>query len=502
LLCYSRRPPSTVNTTVDQATGSCAGSCSLRDAVATANPGDTVQVPAGHYVLTLGDIDVAVPLVIVGAGARSTVLDGNGTSRIFLISTVPAGPVEVDDVALVNGLADTPEPVFGSISGGAITGLGELTLRRCLVANSQAAASGGGIFWQGTLTVDQCTIVGNLATLVGGAPEGGGIFHRSGTVTITNSTLTGNTSPSGGGGAVLIFAQVNLVNDTIAGNQGGGLVLIASGTLANTIVAGNPGGDCVFFSGSLTTDHSLDGDNSCGLTDAGSLPGVNPLLEPLANNGGPTDTRALPGISPAIDAGDNATCEPTDQRGVTRPQGPACDIGAYERIPGPDCSQAAASPNLLWPPNHKLVPIQITGVADPGRGAVTLSVTSIFQDEPVHSPGSGNTGPDGTGVGTAAPSVRAERDGDGDGRVYHISFTVTDSAGGSCTGAVTVGVPKSQGSGPRSTRAHSTTRRCRKTARASAGQGGAPAGAPPLAGRWRGPPAFRADRGCWALRGW
>ena len=133
---------------------------------------------------------------------------------------------------------------------------------------------------------------------------------------------------------------------------------------------------------------------------------------------------------------------------MTRPQGPACDIGAYERIPGPDCSQAAASPNLLWPPNHKLVPIQITGVADPGRGAVTLSVTSIFQDEPVHSPGSGNTGPDGTGVGTATPSVRAERDGGGDGRVYHITFTATDSGGASCTGVVTVGVPKSQGSGP------------------------------------------------------
>jgi hypothetical protein len=124
----------------------------------------------------------------------------------------------------------------------------------------------------------------------------------------------------------------------------------------------------------------------------------------------------------------------------------ALAVGAFGWAAAP--VSAAASPNLLWPPNHKLVPIQITGVADPGRGAVTLSVTSIFQDEPVHSPGSGNTGPDGTGVGTATSSVRAERDGGGDGRVYHITFIATDSGGASCIGAVTVGVPKSQGSGP------------------------------------------------------
>jgi CSLREA domain-containing protein len=67
-----------VNTTTDQSLGSCSSSCSLRDAVATANPRDTIQVPAGHYVLTLGDIISETSLTIVGAGARSTILDGNG----------------------------------------------------------------------------------------------------------------------------------------------------------------------------------------------------------------------------------------------------------------------------------------------------------------------------------------------------------------------------------------------------------------------------------------
>jgi hypothetical protein len=77
---------------------------------------------------------------------------------------------------------------------------------------------------------------------------------------------------------------------------------------------------------------------------------------------------------------------------------------------------------------------------------MTITVTSIFQDEPVQGPGSGNTSPDATGVGTSTPSVRAERDGGGDGRVYHINFTAT-GASGSCTGSVTVGVPHDQGHG-------------------------------------------------------
>jgi YVTN family beta-propeller protein len=119
-------------------------------------------------------------------------------------------------------------------------------------------------------------------------------------------------------------------------------------------------------------------------------------------------------------------------------------LGSTTVLVNLDCSHATASPNLLWPPNHKLVPIQISGVPDPGGPAATVTVTSIFQDEPVHSPGSGNTGPDGTGVGTSTPSVRAERDGGGDGRVYHIFFTASAN-GGSCMGAVTVGVPHDQG---------------------------------------------------------
>jgi hypothetical protein len=97
----------------------------------------------------------------------------------------------------------------------------------------------------------------------------------------------------------------------------------------------------------------------------------------------------------------------------------------------------------LWPANHKFKAITINGVADPDGDTVSLTVDSIFQDEAVNAPGSGNTTPDGQGVGTVTAQVRAERAGGGNGRVYHIRFTANDGQGGSCSGEVLVGVPHS-----------------------------------------------------------
>ncbi len=121
--------------------------------------------------------------------------------------------------------------------------------------------------------------------------------------------------------------------------------------------------------------------------------------------------------------------------------GPNCDIPVVTL----DCSDAVASPGLLWPPNHELVPISVLDVTDPSNGIVTVTITSVSQDEPVNGLGDGDTSPDAFGVGTATASVRSERAGNGNGRVYHISFNATSTSGGSCSGQVTVGVPKSQG---------------------------------------------------------
>jgi hypothetical protein len=111
----------------------------------------------------------------------------------------------------------------------------------------------------------------------------------------------------------------------------------------------------------------------------------------------------------------------------------------------PDCARARPSTDTLWPPNHKFATIDVLGVTDPEGDAITCSIDAIFQDEPVDGTGDGSFTPDGMGVGTSTAQVRAERDGGGNGRVYHISFTADDGHGGTCSAGILVGVPKSKG---------------------------------------------------------
>jgi hypothetical protein len=118
----------------------------------------------------------------------------------------------------------------------------------------------------------------------------------------------------------------------------------------------------------------------------------------------------------------------------------------------PDCSQAVPSLDTIWPPNHKFVPVNIHGVTDPDGDPVVITIDSIFQDEPVDTFGDGKFVPDGQGIGTDTADVRAERSGTpdvpGNGRVYHIGYTVDDGQGGSCSGEVTVAVPHDQTTAP------------------------------------------------------
>lgn len=113
----------------------------------------------------------------------------------------------------------------------------------------------------------------------------------------------------------------------------------------------------------------------------------------------------------------------------------------------PDCTSAVPSVASLWPPNHRMVSVGVEGVSDPERDLLDITVTGITQDEPVDAAGDGNTSPDGSGVGTSEASVRSERSGQGNGRVYVISFSASDGKGGTCSGQVGVGVPHDQGQG-------------------------------------------------------
>jgi YVTN family beta-propeller protein len=118
----------------------------------------------------------------------------------------------------------------------------------------------------------------------------------------------------------------------------------------------------------------------------------------------------------------------------------------------PDCTMAAPSVSLIWPPNHQWVPVTVNGVTDPDGDAVVILFTSIRQDEPVDTYGDGRFTPDGMGVGTGTAQLRAERSGTpkvpGNGRVYTLTFTATDPYGLVCQGAVKVGVPHNVGRPP------------------------------------------------------
>ena len=123
----------------------------------------------------------------------------------------------------------------------------------------------------------------------------------------------------------------------------------------------------------------------------------------------------------------------------------------YSFVSGdPVCTNARASVEELWPPRHNLVPVEIVGVTDPTDDLLLITITSIFQDEPLNTLGDGNTEPDAYGVGSSVAELRAERSGTkqvpGDGRVYHINFTANDGQG-QCSGTVTVSVPHDQGFG-------------------------------------------------------
>jgi hypothetical protein len=118
----------------------------------------------------------------------------------------------------------------------------------------------------------------------------------------------------------------------------------------------------------------------------------------------------------------------------------------------PDCSNAAADPDYLWPPNHNFVEISVVGVTDPDGDPITITIDDISQDEATETAlGAGNFCPDADGVRTTYAYVRAERSGNknvpGDGRVYSIDFTADDGYGGACSGTVLVCVPHDRADG-------------------------------------------------------
>jgi CSLREA domain-containing protein len=366
----------TVNTNADTTiVGGCTLEpvCSLRDAVGAANASpdaeDRIEIPPGNYGLTSGNeltLNSGSLVTVHGAGARTTVIDGLGLGRVLKLS----GPdVAIEGVTITGGLAgpEVGAEFVGDGGGILVIDSKKLSLNQATVAGNSATFNGGGIsappeeMVSTAVTIANSTISGNKVS--GGVLEGmGGGLYTLGDVTIVNSTIAGNSVENAGlnlGGGVLAGidpantagTKATLLNSTIAGNSvaaggvGGGFTIdnptagVATAfTATNTIVAGNRAGTAASDCGTVvtvTSANNIGGDASCMFLDAASKQNTNPLLAALGDNGGPTNTMALTAGSPAIDAGTNTGCPATDQRGVARPQGTACDIGAYELLAAP-----------------------------------------------------------------------------------------------------------------------------------------------------------------------
>ncbi|HLI41152.1 MAG TPA: choice-of-anchor Q domain-containing protein [Streptosporangiaceae bacterium] len=371
---------------IKAANGAGSGSLSLASGCtySLTKADNTTDGPNGLPAIT-GSVSIA------GDGATIT-RSGSAAFRLFEVQ--PQGSLSLSGLTLSDGLADNGAQGGGAVfalgalsvtsttfsgnsapsatgtSGGAINSSGSLSVSFSTFTGN-SGQEGGGIFNQSTgaaATITDSTFSGNTATTYGGGAivgvqgttnvardtfagnhatgtAGGGAIDNDATVKVTDSTFNGNTAGTNGGGAIQNFGTATITWSTISGN---GAPFGAdlhndpapgnSMTVAETIVANGGGGgsNCSGSAAVIDGGYNIDSGTSCGFSAAhGSKSDTDPDLGPLADNGGPTQTMALAADSPAVNAVPVTVpgCSGgTDQRGVSRPQGPACDIGAYELV--------------------------------------------------------------------------------------------------------------------------------------------------------------------------
>jgi cysteine-rich repeat protein len=367
------------------ASGDCALRAATEEANALAGP-DEIDLPAGLYLLTLagppedagasGDLDVREGLRLIGAGATTTIIDAGGATPVLeagvSILPPPLAVLEIAGVTLRNGALESGDDCDGVFPLSAAAGLCAnglaLELRDAVVEGN----AGDGISSLGSVTIERSTVRDNLRL----GSLGTGLAVLFGPLAIRDSTFSGNGAAGVSAPAVAIdirnstfhdnrtglavgfvceppvipcpspppVALVNVtmtdhsrtaIHDEVLVHPGGGVGSVPVG-VSNSVFSGNAS-DCI---GSLESfGHTAFGSPSgCAISSGpGDVPGAAASLGSLQDNGGPTETR-LPGANSAlVNAGNPAppgggvpTCEPSDQRGVARPIGTICDIGAVE----------------------------------------------------------------------------------------------------------------------------------------------------------------------------
>lgn len=316
------------------------GACSLREAIWSANhdlvlqapgctPGsgaDEITLPAGVYNLTIpgageqgnasGDLDLTAPVTIGRSGGGSAVVDAKGLDRVFEVNTPGGASVTISNLTIRGGNA-----AAGANGGGILNTAGTLNLFGSTLADNTSSNYGGGIETRpgATSNLVNSTISGNTADI-----DGGGIDNTGATTTLLNVTVTANTADADGN------------NTGQAGGVGnfGGTTMMRSTLLGANVDRGGQSPDCFNSAGATLASQGqtlIGSVLGCSYAaSTGDITGIDAKLGPLADNGGPTPTHALLTGSPAL--GKGAGCAKTDQRGVPRTAGGACDIGAYELV--------------------------------------------------------------------------------------------------------------------------------------------------------------------------
>jgi hypothetical protein len=431
VLCLIALSTQAATITVTNTNDSGAGS--LRQAIADANDGDTIDFGVtGTITLTTGELPVYKSISINGPGSDHLTVDGNHASGVFQVQVDSGGPAAISGLTITNGSA---------IHGGGISNESTtLTVRNCTISGNSATTAfgtGGGIdndvaFSNGMLEVINCTISGNSA-----GDNGGGIYNYGGSwtasVKVVNSTLSGNAARFYGGGIYTLSAYggsapADVLNSTLSGNTagrfGGGIynrvfnggsspLHVLHSTFSDNSAGEGPNGGIANFSGTLqlgstifnassisndsgtitSLGYNLSSDNGGDfLTATGDQINTTPMLGPLQDNGGPTFTHALLTGSPAIDAGDpnfdpNAFNPPMlyDQRGsgYDRVAHGRIDIGAFEIVIPSYAGQVQPPINADGSSNFNVrrgvVPVRFTltldGVATCDLPPATIAVT-------------------------------------------------------------------------------------------------------------------------------
>lgn len=305
-----------------------AGSCTEAALNTALGGGGTVNFNCGAAPITIAVTGTKlINATTTIDGGNLVTLSGGSLVGIIQMNNAPI-TLTISNISLINGNA-------GVGSGGAISngfGTNTINIQNSTIANNTAQGGGGIITSGSSLSISGSTFSGN-----NGGVGSGGAIRSSVTATITNSTFSGNTA--GAGAAIYTDGNMTINNSTIASNNATsnlGSINLGVGpitvTLTNSIVASNTGNNCTISGGSSVVNGGNNlqfGDTTCGA----GITTADPLLGPLQiNSPGATATRALPAGSPAINAGNNGTCAATDQRGISRPQGAVCDIGAYEYV--------------------------------------------------------------------------------------------------------------------------------------------------------------------------